>query len=70
MILESSGGPSVITRVLKSEGRRWQGQRQRRRCDSRSRRGRGQSTEIVGRGKTQRMWSTLEVGEDQGNYFP
>ena len=69
MILDSSGGPRVIKRVLRSEGRRWQGQRQRR-CDSRSRRGRGQSIEIVGRGKTQRMWSTLEVGDDQGNYFP
>ena len=69
MILDSSGGPRVIKRVLRSEGRRWQGQRQRR-CDSRSRRGRGQSIEIVSRGKTQRMWSTLEVGDDQGNYFP
>ena len=27
MILDSSGGPSVITRVLRSEGRRRRGQR-------------------------------------------
>ena len=70
MILDSSRGPSVITRVLRHEGRRWQGQRQRRRCGNRSRRGRGQRIEIVGRRKTQRMWSILEVGEDQLNYFP